>query len=412
MINLTAFVALHPWIFDIVSDINNQTKGNTAPDPSIYYTFGDWLQREDIFRSVWMSFLGMIVKGIYNLTHGIEQAFNFVFKLTGFTTFSQLSNLQKWFVGIGLALLATTMLLFALEMITGRRLQIHSMLINVAVVLGVVVVLPQAMGILNQFTDTATTEISNIKTANDGKGNTENTTKKSTNSMALQVVRNNVVDVGTLARNSFKQTPNDMIKSGKALNGITDQNINGLDFGTMIKDGHGDGSGNFTGDYTNFNVKKNGDGTTYNAGDVLLYGLNSTPQDNNKWKNNVQKIASSHWVFKNADTGYQRYVFMVFPILIQSLVLICLFILSGIKVVKLIFELAIMRVLAVLTAFSSLKSSARVKELVSTIFWSYMSIVMQLAMIKIFMIFINYGSATTLGSSLNIGEKVFVIIIL
>jgi len=52
MINLTAFVALHPWIFDIVSDINNQTKGNTAPDPSIYYTFGDWLQREDIFRSV------------------------------------------------------------------------------------------------------------------------------------------------------------------------------------------------------------------------------------------------------------------------------------------------------------------------------------------------------------------------
>ena len=170
--------------------------------------------------------------------------------------------------------------------------------------------------------------------------------------MALQVVRNNVVDVGTLARNSFKQTPNDMIKSGKALNGITDQNINGLDFGTMIKDGHGDGSGNFTGDYTNFNVKKNGDGTTYNAGDVLLYGLNSTPQDNNKWKNNVQKIASSHWVFKNADTGYQRYVFMVFPILIQSLVLICLFILSGIKVVKLIFELAIMRVLAVLTAFS------------------------------------------------------------
>lgn len=384
------------WIFD------------TAPSPEIYYKFADWLQLEDVFKSVWMSFLGLLVKGIYNLTHGIEEAFNFVFKLTGFTTYSQLSNLQKFFVSIGLAMLAGTICLFALEMITGRRLQIHTMLINIAVVLGVVIVLPQAMGILNSFTNSATQEVSNLKVANGPNGNAENTTNQSTNSMALQVIRNNVVDVGTLARNGFKKTPNDLIKEGKALNGITDQNVNGLDFGTMIKSGSSDKSGNKTGDYSQIPVETGG----VNAGDVLLYGLNSNPTSENSWKNDVQMVTSSHWVFKNADTGYQRYRFMVLPILTQSIVLIALFILSGIKIVKLIFELAIMRVLAVLTAFSSLKSSAKIKELVSTVFWSYMAIIMQLAMIKIFMIFINYGSAQTLGSNLNLAEKGFVVIIL
>lgn len=304
---------------------------------------------------------------------------------------------------IGFALLGVTIGLFALEMVMGRRLQIHTMLINVTVVIGIVIVLPQFMGVLNDFTEAATSEVGKLKTA-DG----ESTSKKSTNSMALQVIKNNVVDVGTLAKNSFSVTPNDIVKSSGALNGLTDQNIRAVDFGVMIKDGKKDGSGNFTGDYEDFKLDS---GVT--ASDVLKYGLNSEPETGSSWKDGVIKVSNSHWVFKQADTGYQRYIFSFFPIITQALVLIGLFILSGIKVVKLIFELGIMRVLAVITAFSSLKSSVRVKELISTIFWSYMSIVMQLSMIKIFMIFINYGSAMALGAAnLNLAEKGFVIIIL
>ena len=386
MSNLIDFLLKIPIIFD------------HEPSPEIYIKFGEWLQLEDVFKSVWISFMGMLVKGIYSLTHGVEQAFNFVFQLTGFTTYSKLNNFQKLFVAIGFALLSLSIVLFAVEMILGRRLSIHTMLVNVAVVLGIVIALPQAMGILNQFAVYGTTAVENKGV---GLGSSD------TSSMSLAVIKDNVVDVGILAQNSFQKTPNDIVINGRELNGFTDANLKAVDFGTMIKAGNKNDTGNRTGDYEKY-VFDNTNGKA-----VLEYGLNSTPENGNSWKNSVVKVSESHWVFKTADTGYQRYVFSFFPIMIQSLVLILLFVFAGMRVVKLIFELGIMRTLAVITAFSNLKSSQKAKELVSTIFWSYMSIVMQLAMIKIFMIFINYGSATVLGAAnLNLAGKGFVTIIL
>lgn len=387
MFNIIDFLLKTPWIY-----------GVDKPSPEIYIKFGEWLQLEDVFRSIWISFMGMLVKGIYSLTHGVEQAFNFVFKLTGFTTYSKLNAFQQLFVAIGLALLSLSIVLFAFEMISGRRLSIHTMLVNVAVVLGIIIALPQAMGVLNEFTVNGTKA---VETKGVGAGTPD------TSSMSLMVIKDNVVDVGTLAQKSFQQTPNDIVIGGGQLNGFTDANLKAVDFGTMIKAGDKNDTGNRTGDYQKYTF----DNT--NGQKVLEYGLNSTPENGNSWKNSVVKVSESHWVFKAADTGYQRYVFSFFPIMVQSLVLILLFVFAGMRVVKLIFELGIMRTLAVITAFSNLKSSQKAKELVSTIFWSYMSIVMQLAMIKIFMIFINYGSATVLGAeNLSLGAKGFVTIIL
>ena len=385
------FVNTTPWIMGV---------GDAKPSADVYRTYSQWLVQEDAFNSIVQSFVGSLIKLLYSLTHGIETAFNFIFKLTGFTTYSQLNNFQKIFMAFGFAIFALVLGLFALEMITGKKLQVHNMLINALVAVGIVVILPQAMGVLSSFTTSANSAISNANTNNGQKGS---------NSLALEAVKDNVVDVGLIAQNKFSKTPNDIIKAGNPTNGITDKNIGAINFGQMISQGNGDGTGNKTGDYSKYKAPKYGKGV--NSGDILLYGLNNKSQGG-YFSDDVIKVADSHWIFKNQDNGYKRYIFNVLPMIAESLILIALFILSGIKIVKLIFELAIMRVLAVITAFSSLKSSGKVKELINTIFWSYMAIVLQLTMIKIFMIFIQFGSAKISGSSLNLAEKGFVAIIL
>ncbi|MBZ2406649.1 MULTISPECIES: pLS20_p028 family conjugation system transmembrane protein [Liquorilactobacillus] len=365
-----------------------------TPSSSVYEKFGSWLKVGDLTKSVISGLEGWVVQALYAATSSIENAFNYIINLLGFTNYSGLSAIQKIFVTLGWGLFALALMIGAFEMIIGKRLAFHNIMINIVVITGICIVLPQMVSYLNSFASYGAEAISESSTSSN-----------TSSSLALDVIKNNVVDTGYLAKEGFSETPNDIRENGKTPNSLTTSNISNIDFSSIITHADSDGTGNTTGDYANYAAKSWGD---VNSGDILMYGINPNQDGENK----VVEITTNHIILSSLNKGYMRYTIAFLPILIQSIVLILLYVLGGIKIIKVIFELAIIKTIAVLTSFSSVKTSTRAKEVIKSLFGGYMAIVLQITSIKMFLLFITYATSKTDGSGLNIGAKAIVDIII
>ena len=93
------------------------------------------------------------------------------------------------------------------------------------------------------------------------------------------------------------------------------------------------------------------------------------------------------------DDTYARYSVNWVGVIGQSLVLGIVLLLAGIRVVEDSYELALMDFVAPLIAYRSLRSTKKMRDLISSIVGMYTSIVFMMTLIKIYMISLNILSA-------------------
>lgn len=345
-------------------DWKNLNDSATQSVISFYRYWGNYLDPNYAFLTLLMKPVGFIVKALYSFTNALENIFNNMFKLFGL--FGYLGNqntlvgqFYHWFQILGVTIFTLLLVYRAVISLLGKKMKYGEVIKHFMLVTMVVAVLPTA---ITKVTTAMANDIDNIEsvsTSNNGDTNHV--------SLALQPVKNNVVDIKTLVNNDFstskfKMDDQGYIKpSSKGVantNSITDDTkkrntdsyINNIDFSAnfgatdqdmleAMEKKHKGIEGLFL-----HTINGSGDGlNTVTAHTFLMKGFN---------------------VF---EPVYSRYKVNWLGLFAQQIVLIILLISMSIKVVKSIFEMVLTCMIAPIQGYSSVSSSKKFKELLMTI---------------------------------------------
>lgn len=354
---------------DLVKDVGG---GNDALESDIT---GDKAKKLIQFFSYWSNYLepasvvnaflagigGSFMKGLYYITASLEHVFNNMFKLFGLfgylgDTSTIIGQIYFWLQVLG-ASLFTLVLVFSL--ITGvftKPVKYKEAIITFLVVTFCTSWLP--MGITT-FSNALASDTQNVQTLSaDGKS-------KETASLAIQPMKNNVVDLKILIDKDFKTDlfPLDNqgfikpVKEGStAVNNITDADdqkdsnnyISKIDFGASYG-------------VSNVDLLKEWNKTHTSIKGLLLHKLNSNGDGIETI--HTHKIVSGLNAF---ETIYLRYKVNWVAMFAQFLILIILFISMSVKLVKSVFDILIQAMISPILGYSSLRVK-KYKELLLTI---------------------------------------------
>lgn len=354
---------------DLVKDVGG---GNDALESDIT---GDKAKKLIQFFSYWSNYLepasvvnaflagigGSFMKGLYYIIASLEHVFNNMFKLFGLfgylgDTSTIIGQIYFWLQVLG-ASLFTLVLVFSL--ITGvftKPVKYKEAIITFLVVTFCTSWLP--MGITT-FSNALASDTQNVQTLSaDGKS-------KETASLAIQPMKNNVVDLKILIDKDFKTDlfPLDNqgfikpVKEGStAVNNITDADdqkdsnnyISKIDFGASYG-------------VSNVDLLKEWNKTHTSIKGLLLHKLNSNGDGIETI--HTHKIVSGLNAF---ETIYLRYKVNWVAMFAQFLILIILFISMSVKLVKSVFDILIQAMISPILGYSSLRVK-KYKELLLTI---------------------------------------------
>ncbi|HEM3647516.1 TPA: hypothetical protein U1C40_000094 [Streptococcus suis] len=342
------------------------TDPRSAPLVEFYKYWSNYLEPTPAYLAFMSSLWGYLAKGLYFITASLEHVFNNLFKLFGL--FGYLGNQDTiigqffhWFQLIGTSIFTLVLIVSAIAGVFTKPVKYKSVITNFLLVTLVTSVLPLA---LTTFATAIAQDAQNIQTV-------ENTTKQEEgsgstyfSSLAVQPMKNNVVDLKVLIDNDFSTElfPLDahgFIKPPREgstpVNTITDNpdKRDTSDFASRI-----DFSATFgVTDTVLLNAleeKQKG------LKGLFLHQLNAT-QDG-------ILMVDEHRVAKgmNAfEVVYKRYKVNWIGMFAQYVILIVLLASMAIKLVKSIFDIIIQALISPLVGYTSL-SSKKYKELLKT----------------------------------------------
>lgn len=227
---------------------------------AFYRYWGNYLDAIPAFLGFLYKPLGMLALGLYYLTNSLEHVFNNLFKLLGLFGYLEDRNTiigQFYYYGqlLGVTLFTLLLILRVLIGLFGKRPKYKDIINHVLLVTIVTAVLP--MGI-TQITKVLANDMYNVQTT---EANSVTTSGNVTiirpskgisySSLALQPIKNNVVDLKVLMDNDFDVTKFPLDSQGfikpvkansTAVNDITDQAsekdkpnfIANIDFSNML----------------------------------------------------------------------------------------------------------------------------------------------------------------------------------
>ncbi|AXQ78578.1 hypothetical protein DDV21_005535 [Streptococcus chenjunshii] len=350
-------------------DINGKTNGNITGEnaekmASFYKYWSNYLDTTPAFLSFLAYIPGAIAKALYSITSSLEHVFNNMFKLFGLFGYLGDSNTVigqffYWFQVIGTTLFSLILVVSAITGVFTKPVKYKGMITNFLLVTMVTAVLPLA---LTTVSSAIAQDAMNIQTvsseAPDGS--------EQYSSLAIQPMKNNIVDLKVLIDNDFSTElfPLDdygYIKPPKEgstpVNNITDSSDkrDTTDFATRI-------------DF----------GATYGASNAdLLQDLEDNQQEGlkglflhrlNANQTGVETINEHRIVGElNAfEPVYMRYKVNWIGMFMQYIILIVLLISMSIKLVKSVFDILIEGLISPLQGYSSLSNSKKYKELLRT----------------------------------------------
>lgn len=341
----------------------------------VYDGFKDYFHQATAIGSTTSSWGGDIMVFVYNLTKTIEGVYTKTFDLIGFTTNDQLNALQIWFRNIGFAIMLLSMVYIGLSYITGKEMKWTHIVKQVCVSTMGIVLVPYVLGVSGDFVKSSYSEISSA-----GSG-----TELKSDSIAFSPIKNNVVDLYALDHDGFKEKVQDM----GSINKITQSNLPLVDFGELIdKD----------------RSKKMENPKVFQ--NYLHLDFN---KDKNSYSKEIEAL-DSHLFLKNLNSYYLRYSGSKLIIILQLLIVSVILITCAIKVVKLVFQLVIYGVINPAIALSDIRGGKRYKQLINTIVGTIISIIMTMAVIKVFTIFLGVINNIDLSSMPLLGRGIFNII--
>ncbi|HEO2751079.1 TPA: hypothetical protein VAQ98_000354 [Streptococcus agalactiae] len=349
-------------------DVNGKTNGNITGEnaekmASFYKYWSNYLDSTPAFLSFLAYIPGAIAKALYSITASLEHVFNNMFKLFGLFGYLGDSNtvIGKfffWFQVLGTTLFSLILVVSAIAGVFTKPVKYKGVITNFLLVTLVTAVLPLA---LTTISTTIAQDAMNIQTvsseAPDGS--------KQYSSLAIQPMKNNIVDLKVLIDNDFSTElfPLDdygYIKPPKEgatpVNNITDSpdKRDTTDFATRIDFGATYGA-------SNSDLLQEMENKHPGIKGLFLHKLNAN-------QTGVETITDHRIIGQlNAfEHVYMRYKVNWIGMFMQYIILIVLLVSMSIKLVKSVFDILIEGLISPLQGYSSLSNSKKYKELLRT----------------------------------------------
>jgi len=349
-------------------DVNGKTNGNITGEnaekmASFYKYWSNYLDSTPAFLSFLAYIPGAIAKALYSITASLEHVFNNMFKLFGLFGYLGDSNtvIGKfffWFQVLGTTLFSLILVVSAIAGVFTKPVKYKGVITNFLLVTLVTAVLPLA---LTTISTTIAQDAMNIQTvsseAPDGS--------KQYSSLAIQPMKNNIVDLKVLIDNDFSTElfPLDdygYIKPPKEgatpVNNITDSpdKRDTTDFATRIDFGATYGA-------SNSDLLQEMENKHPGIKGLFLHKLNAN-------QTGVETITEHRIIGQlNAfEHVYMRYRVNWIGMFMQYIILIVLLIAMSIKFVKSVFDILIEGLISPIQGYSSLSNSKKYKELLRT----------------------------------------------
>ncbi len=370
---------------DLVNEIDTggswltgKINANDSPKFAEFYAYwGNYLEPTPAFLTYLMAIPGGIAKALYQITVTLEHVFNNTFKLFGLfgylgDTNTVIGNFFYWFQVLGTALFTLILVVSAITGVFTKPIKYKGVITNFLLVTLVTAVLPFA---LTNISTAIAQDAMAIQTSSSDDSSTYS-------SLAIQPMKNNVVDLKVLLENDFDQSlfPLDdygyikPVQTGStAVNNITDatDKRDTADFATKI-----DFTANFDASNSDLldELNKKYDG----AKGLFLHKLNSS-QDGVATIN-THKVVDGLNAFESV---YLRYKVNWIGMFLQYGILIVLLFSMALKLVKSIFDIVVEALVSPLVGYSSLSSSKKYKELLRTIGGAFAGIIFEVVIMRV-----------------------------
>ncbi|HEP3782328.1 TPA: hypothetical protein VCO98_000825 [Streptococcus pyogenes] len=355
-------------------DINGKTNGNITGEnaekmASFYKYWSNYLDSTPAFLSFLAYIPGGIAKALYAITVSLEHVFNNMFKLFGLfgylgDTNTVIGQFFSWFQLVGTSLFTLILVVSAIAGVFTKPVKYKGVITNFLLVTMVTAVLPLA---LTTISSVVAQDAMNIQTVSSEVPEGS----QHYSSLAIQPIKNNVVDLKVLIDNDFSTElfPLDSFgyikppKEGSTpVNNITDSSDkrDTTDFATRIDFGAIYGASNAGMLDTMEGQYKKKFGVNGLKG-LFLHKLNSN-------QDGVETIKTHNIVGElNAfEPVYMRYKVNWIGMFMQYIILIVLLISMSIKLVKSVFGIIIQAMISPIQGYSSLSNSKKYKELLRT----------------------------------------------
>lgn len=352
---------LEAGFWDINGSMNGNITGENAEKVASFYKYwSNYLDSTPAFLSFLAYIPGGIAKALYQIIVSLEHVFNNMFKLFGLfgylgDTNTVIGKFFYWFQILGTTLFTLILVVSAITGVFTKPIKYKGVITNFLLVTLVTAVLPFA---LTNISTAVAQDAMAVQTASDDSS--------TYSSLAVQPLKNNVVDLKVLIDNDFstKLFPLDdsgYIKPPKEgstpLNNITDapDQRDTSDFATRIDFGATYGA-------SNSDLLKELDDKQTGLEGLFLHKLNAN-------QTGVETIKKHRVIGElNAfEPVYMRYTVNWVGLFMQYGILIVLLLAMSIKLVKSIFDIIIEAMISPLQGYSSLSSSKKYKELLRTI---------------------------------------------
>lgn len=357
---------LEAGFWDINSSMNGNITGENAEKVASFYKYwSNYLDSTPAFLSFLAYIPGGIAKALYQITISLEHVFNNVFKLFGLfgylgDTNTVIGKFFYWFQILGTTLFTLILVVSAITGVFTKPIKYKGVITNFLLVTLVTAVLPFA---LTNISTAVAQDAMAVQTASDDSS--------TYSSLAVQPLKNNVVDLKVLIDNDFSTElfPLDDYgyikppkKGSTPLNNITDapDQRDTSDFATRINFGatYGASNSDLLKDLDDRYKKRFG---VKGIEGLFLHQLNAN-------QTGVETIKKHRVIGElNAfEPVYLRYKVNWIGMFMQYGILIVLLLSMSIKLVKSVFDIIIEAMISPLQGYSSLSSSKKYKELLRT----------------------------------------------
>lgn len=398
-------------------DFNGLFNGDITGKPAellqqFYHQWGNYLDPVSAVMSVVYIVLGWIAKALFVIANSLENVFNSLFKLFGL--FGYLGNDQtligKLYLGMQVVGVSLFVLLLTVRVIfglLGKNIKYKDTINNVLLVTVVVSVLPLLINVTGKqaqeysLTKMVQSEAKTVRGMEGGAG------KDTVQTLAIQPFVNNVVDLKYLALNNFDTSKFKLDKagylkpdSGKASYLSTDPAS--INYPTRLKFGSTLG-------VTNPKIAEN-----WEKKNPDLKGLKGLFEHKVNDDDSGIDSMSEHHFFKgmNAlEAVYLRYKVNWWALYAQLVTVIILLGLMSIKFVKSLFELVITGIIAPIQGYSSVDSSKKFKELLTTMIGTLAGMFFEVVILRVTLEIMRDAPAMIAGNLTGFEQTIGSIII-
>lgn len=365
-------------------DINGKTNGNITGEnaekmASFYKYWSNYLDSSPAFLSFLAYIPGGIAKALYSITVSLEHVFNNMFKLFGLFGYLGDSNTVigqffYWFQVVGTTLFTLILVVSAITGVFTKPVKYKGVITDFLLVTLVTAVLPFALTSISSAIAQDAMAIQTVSSeAPEGS--------KKYSSLAIQPMKNNVVDLKVLVDNDFSTElfPLDNFgyikppKEGSTpVNKITDSSDkrDTTDFATRIDFGATYGA-------SNSDLLDELEDKQKGLKGLFLHRLNAN-------QTGVETITEHKIIGElNAfEPVYMRYKVNWIGIFMQYIILIVLLLSMSIKLVKSVFDIVFQAIISPLQGYSSLNSK-KYKELLRTMGGALAGIFFEVAIMRV-----------------------------